>query len=159
MLAAAGVAPTDDPRLVHELRRGLDAIGHQGWNVSFTEFGRNASRERRPAGALLRRCLHRAGVRPAASRVPVARLLEAVRVAVAKPAAEKTLDELAQDMHTQRDAPAHLMASAEMELRRTRAQLRATAWTLLASIAAVAAAAAAAIAATLAAYIAFRGGG
>ena len=45
------------------------------------------------------------------------------------------LDELAQDMHTQRDAPAHLIASAEMELRRTRAQLRASAWTLLASIA------------------------
>jgi hypothetical protein len=129
--------------------------------VSFTEFGRNASRERRPAGALLRRCLHRAGagVRPAASRVPVARLLEAVRVAVAKPAAEKTLDELAQDMHTRPDGPAHLMAAAEMELRRTRAQLRATSYMLLAVIAAAVAAGSAAIAAGIAAYLAFHGGG
>jgi hypothetical protein len=127
--------------------------------VSFTEFGRNASHERRPAGALLRRCLHRAGVRPATSRVPVARLLEAVRVAVAKPAAEKTLDELAQDMHTRADGPAHLMAAAEMELRRTRAQLRATSYMLLASIAAAVAAGSAAIGAGIAAYLAFHGGG
>jgi hypothetical protein len=28
-MLAAGVSPTDDPRLVHELRRGLDAIGHR----------------------------------------------------------------------------------------------------------------------------------
>ena len=126
--------------------------------MSFTEFGRNAPSERRPAGALLRRCLHRAGVRPTVSRVPVARLLEAVRVAVAKPAAEKTLDELAQDMHTRPDGPAHLMAAAEMDLRRTRAQLRATSYMLLAVIAAAVAAASAAIAAGIAAYLAFHGG-
>jgi hypothetical protein len=130
-----------------------------GLNVSFTEFGHNASRERRPAGALLRRCLHRAGVRPAASRVPVARLLEAVRVAVARPPSDKTLDELAQDLHTRADAPAHLMAAAEMELRRTRAQLRATACMLVASIAAAVSAASAAVAAGIAVYLAFHGGG
>ena len=78
-----------------------------------------------------------------------------MRVAVAKPPSEKTLDELAQDMHTRADGPAHLMASAEMELRRTRAQLRATACMLVAS---TAAAVAAAIAAGIAAYLAFHGG-
>jgi hypothetical protein len=120
-------------------------------------FERNAIRERRPAGALVRRCLHR-GVRDAASRVPVARLLEAVALAVAKPPSEKRLEELARDMHTRPDEPAHLMAAAEMELRRTRAQLRASAFMLVASIAAAVSAAAAAIAAGVAIYLALRGG-
>lgn len=122
-------------------------------------FERNATRERRPAGALVRRCLHRAGVRDAAaSRVPVARLLEAVALAVSKPPSERTLDELAHDMHTRPDEPAHLMASAELELRRTRAQLRASAFMLVASIAAAVSAASAAIAAGVATYLALRGG-
>jgi hypothetical protein len=125
--------------------------------VSFTQPGRYAAHERRPAGALLRRCLHRAGLRPA-SRVPVARLLEAVRVAVAKPVAEKTLEELAEDMHTRTDGLAHLAAAAEMERRRTRAQMRAATGTLVAAIAAALSAASAAIATGVALYLTFHGG-
>src|SRR5262249_12828684 len=47
---------------------------------------------------------------------------------MAKVLSEKTLDELAQDMHTRAEGLTHLMAKAEMELRRTKAQLRATAY-------------------------------
>ncbi len=61
-------------------------------------------------------------------------------------------------MHTRADGPAHVAASAELELRRTRAQLRATACMLAASIAAAIGAASAAIAAGIAAYLAFHGG-
>jgi len=122
------------------------------------EPGRNVSRERRPAGALVRRCLHRAGARHAvASRVPIGHLLEAVAFAVAKPPSEKTLEELAQDMHTRADGPAHVAASAELELRRTRAQLKATTRMLVVSIATAISAASAAIATAIAAYLAFRG--
>ena len=39
---------------------------------------------------------------------------------MAKAPSEKTLDELAQDMHTRSEGLTHLMAKAEMELRRTR---------------------------------------
>jgi hypothetical protein len=77
---------------------------------------------------------------------------------MAKAPSEKTLDELAQDMHTRSEGLTHLMAKAEMELRRTRAQLRATISILVASIAAAVSAASAAIAAGAAAYAAFHGG-
>jgi hypothetical protein len=77
---------------------------------------------------------------------------------MAKSPSEKTLDELAQDMHTRSEGLTHLMAKAEMELRRTRAQLRATIYILVASIAAAVSAASAAIAAGVAAYAAFHGG-
>jgi hypothetical protein len=50
------------------------------------------------------------------------------------------------------------MAKAEMEFRRTRAQLRATTYILVASIAAAVSAASAAIAAGVAAYAAFHVG-
>src|SRR5262249_52149943 len=93
----------------------------------------------------------------ASSRVPVGHLLEAVAFAVAKPPSEKTLEELAQDMHTRADGPAHVAASAEFELRRTRAQLKATTRMLLVSIAAGISAASAAVAAAIAVYLAFRG--
>jgi hypothetical protein len=63
---------------------------------------------------------------------------------MAKAPSEKTLDELAQDMHTRADGLTHLMAKAEMELRRTRAQLRATSYMVAASIAAAVSAASAA---------------
>ena len=43
-----------------------------------------------------------------------------------KAPSEKTLAELAADMHTRAEGLTHLMARAEMELRRTEAQLRAT---------------------------------
>src|SRR5262245_65518277 len=122
------------------------------------EPGRNVSRERRPAGALVRRCLHRAGARHAvASRVPVGHLLEAVAFAVAKPPSEKTLEELAQDMHTRADGPAHVAASAEFELRRPRAQVKATTRMLLVSIARGVRAASAAIDAGRAAVRGFCG--
>jgi hypothetical protein len=71
---------------------------------------------------------------------------------MAKTPSEKTLDELAQDMHTRSEGLTHLMAKAEMELRRTRAQLRATIYILVASIAAAVSAASAAIAAGVAAF-------
>ena len=77
---------------------------------------------------------------------------------MAKAPSEKTFDELAQDMHTRSEGLTHLMAKAEMELRRTRAQLRATIYILVASIAAAVSAASAAIAAGVAAYAAFHGG-
>jgi hypothetical protein len=77
---------------------------------------------------------------------------------LAKAPSEKTLDELAQDMHTRPEGLTHLMAKAEMELRRTMAQRRATTYMLVASIAAAVSAAAAAITAGIAAYVAFRGG-
>jgi hypothetical protein len=41
---------------------------------------------------------------------------------LAKAPSEKTLDELAEDMHTRPEGLTHLMAKAEMELRRTEAQ-------------------------------------
>jgi hypothetical protein len=75
-----------------------------------------------------------------------------------KAPSEKTLDELATDMHTRAEGLTHLMARAEMELRRTEAQLRATTYMLVASIAAAVSAASAAIAAASAAYVAFLGG-
>jgi hypothetical protein len=68
-----------------------------------------------------------------------------------KELAAKTLDELAQDMHTRAEGRTHLMAKAEMDLRRTKAQLRATAYTLVISVAAAVSAASAAIAAGVAA--------
>ena len=68
-----------------------------------------------------------------------------------------SIEELAQDMHTRADGPAHVAASAEFELRRTRAQLKATTRMLLVSIAAGISAASAAIAAAIAVYLAFRG--
>jgi hypothetical protein len=71
---------------------------------------------------------------------------------MAKAPSEKKLDELAQDMHTRSEGLTHLMAKAEMELRRTRAQLRATICILVASIAAAVSAASAAIAAGVAAF-------
>jgi len=77
---------------------------------------------------------------------------------LAKAPSEKTLDELAEDMHTRPEGLTHLMAKAEMELRRTKAQRRATTYMFVASIAAAASAAAAAITAGIAAYVAFRGG-
>jgi len=70
----------------------------------------------------------------------------------------RRLDELAQDMHTRTERLTHLMAKAEMELRRTTAQRCATIYMLVASIAAAVSAAAAAITAGIAAYVAFRGG-
>ncbi len=75
-----------------------------------------------------------------------------------KAPSEKTLAELAADMHTRAEGLTHLMARAEMELRRTEAQLRATTYMLVASIAAAVSAASAAIAAASAAYVAFLGG-
>ena len=71
--------------------------------------------------------------------------------------ARVSIEELAQDMHTRADGPAHVAASAEFELRRTRAQLKATTRMLLVSIAAGISAASAAIAAAIAVYLAFRG--
>jgi hypothetical protein len=79
-------------------------------------------------------------------------------VAVAKPVAEKTLEELAEDMHTRADGLAHLTAAAEMERRRTRAQIRAATCTLVAAIAAAVSAASAAIATGVALYLTFHGG-
>jgi hypothetical protein len=73
---------------------------------------------------------------------------------MAKAPSEKTLDDLARDMHTRADGLTHLMAKAEMELRRTRSQLLAVSYMRAAS---VAAAASAAIAAVAAAYVAFLG--
>jgi hypothetical protein len=70
----------------------------------------------------------------------------------------KRLDELAEDMHTRPERLTHLMAKAEMELRRTSAQRRATTYMFVASIAAAVSAAAAAITAGIAAYVAFHGG-
>ena len=49
---------------------------------------------------------------------------------MAKAPSEKTLDELAEDMHTGPEGLTHLMAKAEMELRRTSAQCRATTYML-----------------------------
>ena len=78
---------------------------------------------------------------------------------MAKAPSEKTLDELAEDMHTRPEGLTHLMAKAEMELRRTSAQRRATTYMFfVASTATAVSAAAAAITAGIAAYIAFRGG-
>jgi hypothetical protein len=74
-----------------------------------------------------------------------------------KELSEKTLDELAQDMHTRPEGLTHLMAKAEMERRRTEAQLRATAYTLVLSVAAAVSAASAAIAAGVAAYVTLGG--
>jgi hypothetical protein len=62
---------------------------------------------------------------------------------LAKAPSEKTLDELAEDMHTRPEGLTHLMAKAEMEVRR---------------IAMAVSAAAAAITAGIAAYVAFHGG-
>ena len=76
---------------------------------------------------------------------------------MAKAPSEKTLDELAEDMHTRADGLTHLTAKAEMELRRTRAQLRAVGYMRAASVAAVISATSAAIAALAAAYVAFLG--
>src|SRR6516165_8014514 len=56
------------------------------------------------------------------------------------------------DMHTRPEGLTNLMAKAEMELRRTTAQRRATTYMFVASIAA------AAITAGIAAYVAFHGG-
>jgi septal ring factor EnvC (AmiA/AmiB activator) len=78
-------------------------------------------------------------------------------ITMAKAPSEKTLDELAQDMHTRADGLTHLMAKAEMELRRTSAQLRAVSYMRAASVAAAVSAASAAIAAGAAAYVAFLG--
>jgi hypothetical protein len=75
---------------------------------------------------------------------------------LAKAPSEKTLDELAEDMQ-RADGLTHLMAKAEMELRRTRSQLRAVSYMRAASVAAVVSAASAAIAAVAAAYVAFLG--
>jgi hypothetical protein len=58
-----------------------------------------------------------------------------------KAPSEKTLDELADDMHSRPEGLTHPMAKAEMEVRRTSAQLTA-----------------AAITAGIAAYVAFHGG-
>jgi hypothetical protein len=77
---------------------------------------------------------------------------------LAKAPSEKTPDELAEDMHTRPEGLTHLMAKAEMELRRTSAQRRPTTYMFLASIAAAVSAAAAAITAGIAAYVAFHGG-
>ena len=55
---------------------------------------------------------------------------------MAKAPSEKTLDELAEDMHTRPEGLTNLMAKAEMELRRTTAQRRATTYMFVASIAA-----------------------
>jgi hypothetical protein len=76
---------------------------------------------------------------------------------LAKAPSDKTFDELAQDMHTRPEGLTHLMAKAEMELRRTTAQRRATTYMFVASISA-AVSASAAITAGIAAYVAFRGG-
>jgi hypothetical protein len=84
-----------------------------------------------------------------------ARYLQAITIA--KAPSEKTLDELAQDMHTRADGLTHLMAKAEMELRRTSAQLRAVRYMRAVSVAAAVSAASAAIAAGAAAYVAFLG--
>jgi hypothetical protein len=77
---------------------------------------------------------------------------------LAKAPSEKTLDELAEDMHTRPEGLTHLMAKAEIELRRTRAQHRATTYIFVASIAAAVSAAAAAITTGIAAYVAYHGG-
>jgi hypothetical protein len=77
---------------------------------------------------------------------------------LAKAPSEKTLDELAEDMHTRPEGLTHLMAKAEMELRRTSAQRRATTYMFVASTATAVSAAAAAITAGIAAYVAFHGG-
>jgi hypothetical protein len=78
-------------------------------------------------------------------------------ITMAKAPSEKTLDELAEDMHTRTDGLTHLMAKAEMELRRTRSQLRAMSYMRAASVAVAVSAASAAIAAVAAAYVAFFG--
>jgi len=77
---------------------------------------------------------------------------------LAKAPTDKTLDELAEDMHARPEGLTHLMAKAEMELRRTMAQRRATTYMFVASIAAAVSASAAAITAGIAAYVAFHGG-
>ncbi len=77
---------------------------------------------------------------------------------MAKAPSEKTLDELAEDMHTRPEGLTHLTAKAEMELRRTSAQRRATTYMFfVASTATAVSAAAAAITAGIAAYVAFMG--
>ena len=76
-------------------------------------------------------------------------------IRMAKVPSEKTLGELAEDMHTRADGLTHLMAKAEMELRRTSALLRAVSYMRAASVAAAVSAASAAIAAGAAAYVAF----
>jgi hypothetical protein len=77
---------------------------------------------------------------------------------LAKAPSEKTLDELAEDMHTRLEGLTHLMAKADMELRWTSAQRRATTYMFVASIATAVSAAAAAITAGIAACVAFHGG-
>ena len=75
---------------------------------------------------------------------------------MAKAPSEKTLDELAEEMHTRPEGLTHLMAKAEMQLRRPSAPNAAPRLTCFVASIAMAASAAAA-AAGIAAYVAFHG--
>jgi hypothetical protein len=74
---------------------------------------------------------------------------------MAKHPSQMTEAELAQDMWKRADSLEHLMAKAEMERRRTEAQLRATRWMLVSATAAALSAVASAIAAAIACYVTF----
>jgi hypothetical protein len=77
---------------------------------------------------------------------------------MAKPPPEKmTMAELAQEQWKRADSLDHLMAKAEMERRRTEAQLRGTKIMLASCIVASVSALGSAFAAAVAAYVAFRG--
>ncbi len=71
---------------------------------------------------------------------------------MAKAPSEMTLDELAQERWKAPTSVDHLIAKAELELRRTKAQLQATRYMLGACVASAVAALAAAVAAGIAAY-------
>jgi hypothetical protein len=77
---------------------------------------------------------------------------------MAKAPSEMTLKELAQERWKAPTSLDHLTAKAEMELRRTRAQLQATRYMLASSVAAAVSAMASAVAAGIACYLAFYGG-
>jgi hypothetical protein len=77
---------------------------------------------------------------------------------VAKEPIDMTLRELAQEMCKRPDSLDHLTAKAEMERRRTEAQLRATGYMLASSIAAAVSATGSAVAAGVACYLAFQVG-
>jgi hypothetical protein len=73
---------------------------------------------------------------------------------LAKAPSDKPLDELVKDMHTRPEGLTHLMAKAEIELRRTTAQQHDSTYMFVASIAAAVSAAADAINAGTAASVA-----
>ena len=98
----------------------------------------------------------RSGARHCARLIVFPRWAACTGRSMTKELSEKTLD-AAQDMHTRAEGLTHLMAKAEIERRRTEAQLRATAYMLVLSVAAAISAASAAIAAGVAAYVALGG--